>query len=276
MSNNPLSQYFRRPAVYVKLPSGGEGYKEGSLDLPENKELPVYPMTAIDEITSRTPDALYNGAAVINIVQSCIPNIKDPWEISALDMDSILLSIRAASGNGILEIETVCPKCQNSATYGIEIPRMLASLKAGEYNKELSLSDLSIKFRPIKFKQMNEAGVAQFELTKSFSSLTQAQNDEEKLRISQAALQKITELTMEIVAKGIEYIQTPDIKVTEYNHILDFLKNCDRNTYIKIRDYSTALKEQSEIQPVNITCESVNCSHQYKQPIQLNPSDFFG
>lgn len=275
MNNNPLAQYFRRPAVYIKLPSDGRGYKEGSLDMPENKELPVYPMTAIDEITSRTPDALYNGVAVVNIIQSCIPNIKDPWEISAIDMDTILLSIRAASGNGVLEIDTVCPKCQNNASYGIEIPRILASLKAGDYHKELSVNDLSIKFKPIKFKQINEAGVAQFELTKSFSSLTQANSDEEKLKISQEALRKITELTMEIVTKGIEYVQTPEIKVTEYSHILDFLKNCDRNTYIQIRDYSTLLKEQSEVQPISLVCESIECKHQYKQPIQLNPSDFF-
>jgi len=275
MNNNPLSQYFRRPAVYIRLPSNGIGYKEGSINIPENGELPVYPMTAIDEITSRTPDALYNGVAVINIVKSCIPDIKDPWEISALDMDTILLSIRAASGNGVLEIETVCPKCSNTASYGLEIPRMLASLKSGDYKSELELNNLSIKFKPIKFKQINEAGVAQFELTKRFASVTEAQTEEEKIKISQDALKKITELTMEIVAKGIEYIKTPDVTVTEYAHILDFLRNCDRNSYIKIRDHSTTLKEQSELQPVSITCDAVECQNEYKQPIQLNPSDFF-
>lgn len=46
-NNNPLKQYFRRPAVYIKLPSNGKNYTEGSLDMPENGELPVYPMTAI-------------------------------------------------------------------------------------------------------------------------------------------------------------------------------------------------------------------------------------
>ena len=64
MENNPLRQYFRRPAVHVKLPSGGLDYPEGVIDMPPSGELPVYPMTAIDEITARTPDALYNGVAV--------------------------------------------------------------------------------------------------------------------------------------------------------------------------------------------------------------------
>ena len=62
---NPLQQYFRRPAIYLRLPSEGNGYPEGSINLPDNGEVPVYPMTTIDEITSRTPDALFNGTVVV-------------------------------------------------------------------------------------------------------------------------------------------------------------------------------------------------------------------
>jgi hypothetical protein len=50
---NPLKQYFRRPAIYLRLPSNGKFYSQGAIDLPDNKEIPVYPMTAIDEITTK-------------------------------------------------------------------------------------------------------------------------------------------------------------------------------------------------------------------------------
>ena len=57
--NNPLRQFFRRPAVSISLPSGGDHYAPGDIEWPDDtKELPVYPMTAIDEITTKTPDAL--------------------------------------------------------------------------------------------------------------------------------------------------------------------------------------------------------------------------
>ena len=68
-SNNPLQQYFRQPAIYLRLPSNGEFYPPGSIDMPVNKEIPIFPMTAIDEITYRTPDALFNGTAVVNVIQ---------------------------------------------------------------------------------------------------------------------------------------------------------------------------------------------------------------
>ena len=79
--NNPLRQYFRRPAIYITLPSKGKYYPIGAVEIPEGGEIPVYPMTAIDEITSKTPDALFNGTAIAELIKSCIPAIKDPWAI---------------------------------------------------------------------------------------------------------------------------------------------------------------------------------------------------
>ena len=72
---NPLQAYFRRPAIYVQLPSGGKFNEPGELEIPENGESPVYPMTAKDEILMRTPDALMNGATTVEVIQSCCPNI---------------------------------------------------------------------------------------------------------------------------------------------------------------------------------------------------------
>ena len=77
--DNPLSRYFRQPAIYIKLPSGGQGYPPGVIDMPANGELPIYPMTALDEITSRTPDALFNGSAVMGIMSSCVPIACCTW-----------------------------------------------------------------------------------------------------------------------------------------------------------------------------------------------------
>jgi hypothetical protein len=59
--SNPLRQYFRQPAIYLRLPTEGKHWPSEALDMPANKELPVLPMTAIDEITYRTPDGLFNG-----------------------------------------------------------------------------------------------------------------------------------------------------------------------------------------------------------------------
>ena len=71
--NNPLSGFMRQPKIYIKLPSGGAFWPRSSIDIPETGDLAVYSMTAKDEITFKTPDALLNGQAVVDVIHSCIP-----------------------------------------------------------------------------------------------------------------------------------------------------------------------------------------------------------
>jgi hypothetical protein len=273
MNNNPLKQYFRRPAVYVKLPSGGEYYSEGVLDMPESGEFPVYPMTAIDEITARTPDALFNGTAVAELIKSCIPAIKDPWQINSVDLDSILIAIKAASGGENLELDSTCPACQESATYQINLIGILASLKPGDYDKPLEIGDLKIKFKPLTYRQINDGATNQFQIQRTFISLDSIEDLDERNTAGHQALENITKVTMELISNAIEYIETPGIKVVEKEFILDFLQHCDRNIYIQIREYNTTLRQATEVKPLSMECSE--CNFKYDQAFTLNPADFF-
>jgi hypothetical protein len=274
MDNNPLKQYFRRPSVYIKLPSGGKYYTPDVMNPTETGELPVYPMTAIDEISARTPDALFNGTAVADLIKSCIPAIIDPWSINSMDMDAILIGIRAASGGDTLDIESKCPACETESTYGINLVGILSTLKPGDYSKLLEIGDLKIKFRPLLYREMNKAAMAQFEVQKQFNTVYNIEDEDERNNAIKNALEKVTLLTMEIISQTIEFIETPNGMVDDKKFILDFLKNCDKDTYTQVRDYSTVLKEDTEIKPAEIQCSS--CGHAYEQPYAINPTDFFG
>ena len=69
IDNNPLRQYFRRPAVFIKLPSGVENYPDDIIEKTESGKLPVYPMTAIDEI-STIASPLNNESGVLVVISS--------------------------------------------------------------------------------------------------------------------------------------------------------------------------------------------------------------
>lgn len=273
IENNPLKQYFRRPAVYIKLPSGGAGYPAGVIEMTETGELPVYPMTAIDEITARTPDALFNGLATVELIKSCVPNIKDPWSINSIDLDAILIAVKSATGGNDLEIETTCPKCEEESKYGVNLVGLLTSLKTGDYESELSLNELSIKFRPLTYKEMNQANLGQFELQRAFVAINNLESEEDKIVKTKEALIAITDITMKVLSRTIEHIKTPVSFVRENEYILDFLRNCDKNAYAKIRDYNGELKSASEVKPLKIKC--VSCGNEYSQAFSLNSTDFF-
>ena len=53
-NSNPLNKYFRQPAIFVTLPSGGN-YPPHILIPSQTGEIGVQPMTARDEIIFKTP-----------------------------------------------------------------------------------------------------------------------------------------------------------------------------------------------------------------------------
>jgi len=275
MSNNPLSQYFRQPSIYVKLPSGGQHYADGAIDMPQNGELPVYPMTAIDEITYRTPDALFNGNAVTNVIKSCIPAIRDPWAIPAMDVDSILVSIRIASYGHTMEISTTCPHCENEADYGLDLRTMLEQMKSPDYTQPVVSGDMQIFFKPMTYKNLNDNNQKQFEEQKLLQVLPNSDMlDAEKMTAMSAALIKLTNITIEAISQSISAVKTPSALVSEPEFIEEMLKNCDRRLFTQIRDHIINVKAKAEIQPMKLKCSA--CEKEYQQAVTLDMTSFFG
>jgi hypothetical protein len=274
--SNPLKQFFRQPAIYLKLPSGGQFWSAGSLELPQNGEIPVFPMTAIDEIVYRTPDALFNGQATVNVIQSCVPSIKNAWSVPSLDMPSILTAIRIASYGHDLEVPSTCPKCNHQETYTVDLRHVLDTMSVGDFDSVIAQGDLEISFQPISYQSQTETNIAQFEQQKTIQvvQMTTELTDQEKIDRLNQALQNITALTIKALKWSIASIRTPSALVTEPEFIEEFLTNCDRKLFLRIRDHIIALREQSEIKPLSIKCG--NCENEYQQTVALDQSNFFG
>ena len=105
---NPLNKYFRQASIYVSLPSG-TNYPTSVVTPSETGELGIMPMTAKDEIRFKTPDALMNGQGVVDVIESCVPNIKDAWQIKSYDLDTVLVAIRVATYGETMEINFTVP-----------------------------------------------------------------------------------------------------------------------------------------------------------------------
>ena len=89
MSSNPLQKFFRQPKIFIKLPSMGIYNPDTVIESMDN--LPIFGMTGMDEILLKTPDALLSGESSIRVIESCCPNIKNAWELSSLDVDSLII-----------------------------------------------------------------------------------------------------------------------------------------------------------------------------------------
>lgn len=273
LANNPLKQYFRRPSMYFKLPSDGRYYEAGVVNIPENRELPVYPMTAIDEMTVRTPDGLFNGAAIVDLIKSCVPNIVNPWQLNSVDMDAVIIAVKAASSDGVMEIRSVCPACSEDTKYDIDLLPILASIVDVDYAQPLSVRELQIKFKALTYKETNDNSLKQFEIQKTLATMNNVEDEEQKRTIMTDCIGRLNKLVIDIIVQTIDYIQTPETKVSDKTFIIDFLNNSDKNTSNLIKDHSITLREKNELRPIDVTCP--NCQHHYDQKIIMNATDFF-
>ena len=274
MSNNPLAGYFRQPSIYITLPSGGKYWGKDCLEMPETGELPVYPMTAMDEIAYRTPDALFNGDAVIRVIQSCIPAIKNAWGMPACDVDAILTGIRIASYGHGMDIDTQCPSCSANSTFTVDLRHVVDQFRSPDYNKVVTAGDLEIHFRPLNYQQITKVQQSQFQEQKTMAILEDSDLDDlDKLGRIAEAFQKVSVMSLNVVAQAVHYIKTPDGNVVEREHIQEFFQNCDQKVYNHVRDHVVELNNSATLKPLHITCDE--CSHEWDQPFTLDMANFF-
>jgi hypothetical protein len=273
-TDNPLRKYFRQAVIHLRLPSGGKFYPPGTLDLPPNGEIPILSMTAVDEITSRTPDALFNGSAVVNVLASCVPNIKDAWTIPAVDFNALLAAVRIASYGHEMEISSTCPGCGETHSYTIDLRWALDKIQMPDYDTPCVIGDLNCFFIPMTYQQMNEVSRVQYEDQKLMQVMNSSETtEEEKMQKLGDAFKRITFLTIHSIAQSIGAIKTSSAMVTDTQQIEEFLVNAPKDVFNRIKEHAIRLREATDLPPIDVSCDG--CQNEYKQEFTLDMSNFF-
>ena len=272
---NPLAQYFRHAKLQIELPTGGNFWPEGSIDLVEGKFLDVMPMTARDEIIMKSPEGLLSGTSLANTVSSCIPGIKDPWAMPAHDIDTILIAIRLASYDHDMEFNSKCPHCDDTNTNNIDLRVLLDNIPKGKIKNVFKIRDLTYEFKPYTFRFVNENNKAKFDQEQLAKTIVgSAILDDEKKTYFENVFKKLADHNVETLVKAIHKINTMDgTIVSDKNQIKEFINNASRNMIKEIREKMNEMSLTAAIQPITIKCGS--CEEEYERTIEFNQSNFF-
>lgn len=275
-NTNPLSKYFRQPAIYLKLPSGGNYWPEGSINLPDNREIPIFPMTASDEITLKTPDALLNGQGVVNVVQSCCPNIVDAWQAPSLDMDSILIAIRIATYGNNMPFTSKCPKCSEEHEYELPLDRILASVEAPDFETPVLIDSLTIKLRPQAYSSVNSSNMINFEEQRILQTINDESIDDQTRKAQfDDHLKRLVNLNITIIANGTASIATPDgVIVTDRSMIEEFYAKTGSKVLKEVQERFKKINDLASLKPQEVQCTA--CKHEFKIPVEFDYAHFFG
>jgi hypothetical protein len=274
---NPLSKHFRQPATYFKLPSQGRFWAAGTLELPVTGEIPVYPMTARDEITLRTPDALLNGQGVVDVIQSCCPNIKNAWAMPSIDVDAVLLNIRIASYGNSMDFDTKCPACGEESSFALDVSGLISQLQAPDYDTALSVEGLQIKLQPQPYIEINKASQIQFTEQQILRTVNDSNiTDEEKKQKTDDYLKKLINLNVAICAKSTREIITEEgVSVSDAAFIEEFYNEASYKILKEVQARLGVIAEAVGIKPVAVTCDQESCQNKYEVPLNFDYANFF-
>jgi len=275
IKNNPLSSYFRQAKYYTPLPSGGRWYEPGSIDWPATGEVGIMPMTAKDEISLKTPDALLNGQGTVDIIQSCVPAIKNAWNIPSVDLDTLLIAIRIATYGSMMDVSPDCPQCKAVNNYQLDLKEAQAQTLHRVWNDYIHANELTIVLKPMTYRQLNNKQYRTFEEQRLLQEIQQSSLDEAtKIKKFSEGFKKLTSLTLEIVLDSIACIQTPDgTQVTDRSMIEDFIQNTSSDVFDSINKCITNNKESFSLAPIQVECQE--CQHKWKQELEFDATNFF-
>jgi len=273
-THNPLQGYYRQPKLYIKLPSQGKFYPEGALDVSENGDYAIYAMTAKDELLMKTPDALLSGQGTVEVMQSCMPSLKNAWQMPTIDVDAVLMAIRIASYGETMDVTVDCPECKETNKYGIELTQYLNKAQASEYITEVQIDQLTIHLQPYSYKMLTETNIKSLEQQRIYNIVNdEKMSDQEKIEKFGKSFVTLTEMTVGTVANCINKVVTPEGSVEDKAMIKDFINNASREIFNKIVNTLEVYKERASLPNQNVKCEK--CNHEWTMPVTMDQANFF-
>lgn len=273
---NPLQNYFRTIKLYMKLPSGISYYDPSVIGFTDSGEVGVMPMTGRDELAFKNPDALLNGEALIEVLTSCIPTLKQPRALLTNDIDALITAIRYATYNDSLETELRCPECTHENVFKLDLKYALDNMTEldSEYVVNLD-TGVSVFVRPYAFPAILRTLHAQFEQTKLQRAIeSENLTDDQRSSIFGKAFKEIATVKFDLMAGGIDKIvdESQNVNVSDKKHIKDFLYNIDKKSVDKIGDLISKINEIGIRRTFMAKCEK--CEHQWESEINFNPVNF--
>ena len=261
-TQNPLMLALkaRIPGETFRLPSHGLFYTNGELaDDVVNGEVHVFPLTAIDEITIKTPDKLLSGKAIEDVMLRCIPQIKKPMKLLSKDVDYLMMCLRLISYGDDMELNYThtCEKAVQN-TYTVNLRPLVAAAKAIDPTTvgttfTVKLGDaMVVKLRPPVFESVIGMYMTNFQASNNSITLEEAQT---KL------LDVITDTVISVDG------------ITNRDHIQEWIKAIPAGW---LQQVSNALRMVGDWGPstsVALTCK--DCGQSMDVEIPLNPISFF-
>ncbi len=274
---NPLSRYYRMPGLHVNLPTQGRFMPQGSIEFTMSQEIPIFPMRGADEMLLKNPDALMSGYALEKLIESCAPAIRLPRQVSAPDLDVLLLAIRIVTYGDKMPLATECPKCHQETEFDCDLPTLLTTMKSVVLENTVRLSDEVVVYvRPFTLENTTLISLASFDEARRMQGI-EAQKPDSRTRANEMskAMERIRLMTMEAVAASIMKVVVPGTEVHDPSAIREFFFNIKKPWTDKIEAKVIELNGMGIDKKLHVVCSNKECAHEWDSEAEFDPASFF-
>lgn len=278
---NPLSKYFRKPSVYISLPTGGDWYAPGGIAFDNGQELGVMPMTAKDEMMMNTPDALINSQSTIDIIKSCVPGIKDPWSMPTLDLDTVLIGIRIASYGENMDINIQVPEVNKQMAYTVDLRQLMDQIDRTKFNPFVQIDNqLTIKVKPMTYRQLTNLQLKTYEQQRLVTQVSDSKlSSAERQKTFNDIFTSMTNITLDNMKEAIVEINAEGEIIVDRSYINEFVDNMQSDMANKIKEHMDKQVGLGKIKPITVSVPEEmikeGAPKTVTSPISLDNSNFF-
>jgi hypothetical protein len=237
-------------------------------------------MTARDELLLKTPDALLNGQAMIDVVEHCVPSIKNAWEIPSIDLDVILIAIRMATYGE--KMDTTVTIGEEDLSYTIDL-RMLMDqlLETVTWDERINIgTEIALFIRPVNYKVISQTSIQNFETQKIMRLVNDSTlSEEEKIATFRESFKKLTDISVGIINNSVFRVESSAGTTDDQADILEFMDNCDKTVFDAIKQRLDQLKEINSLKPIKVRATpemlAAGSTEEIEIPLIFDPANFF-
>jgi hypothetical protein len=270
---NPLAEFYRQPKLYVSLPSNGYFTDEKNVVLTASGEVGVMAMTAKDEALMKSPDALLNGEAVVEVIKSCCPGILNPMDLPQPDIDILMLAIRMATFGREMEIQAKSPHSGNTDTYVLNIEELLSEQTKLEKEYPVHLENgCTVYIRPHSYAVTTQIQLRAFEETKA---IQQAQaNTEQSIQNFSKSFRKLADMSNDVMVHSISKIRVPSGEETnDSKQIREFVLNVPSTDIKKVDTKIAEINRIGLARKRTVVCKETQ--KEFDADVEFDISSFF-
>jgi len=272
MVQNPLQQFFRQPKIYIKLPSQGVYCQPGTIQGDEGN-MPVYSLTGMDEIILKTPDALLSGESSVKVIESCVPGIKNGWDMSILDSQVIFAAMRIATFGNEMAVTNTCSSCKTENDYDLDLSKIIEHFSSVVYDSKIVLKELIIKLQPLNYRQSTEFNLKNFRLQQKIRQTETIEDQAEQQQLINKLFEELSVIQNELYKACVESVEVNNKVVTERSFINEWLDNCDKEVYDSIKKHIEDSRDKWKAPTYPVKCDT--CGTEAKLFVELDQSNFF-